>query len=124
MKSSEEKMSDESQTLRIRFRDPKEKCPDCHRKNAWNSKGVECEKCENYYHIKFQKMDKEHYAKFGDVVWMCMNCKKLPVGDYGRKRKLFERYLDDIICTVKNDPNKLLQEVNDLNPNLEFTLKT
>ena len=54
---------------------------------------------------------------------MSMNSKNLPVGDYGRKRKLFERYVDDIICTVKDDPIKLTQEVNDLNPNLEFTLK-
>ena len=69
-------------------------------------------------------MDQEHYAKFGDIVWMCMNCNNLPVGDYGRKRKLFKRYLDDlIICTVKDDPNKLFQEVNDLNPNLEKFLK-
>ena len=47
MMSSEEKLDDESQTLRMRFRDPKEKCPDCHQKIAWNSKDVECEKCEN-----------------------------------------------------------------------------
>ena len=50
-----------------------------------------------------------------------MNCKNIPVSNYGRKRKLFERYVDDIICTVKDDPNKLLHEVNDLH--LTFTLE-
>ena len=48
----------------------------------------------------------------------------MPAGDYGRKRKLFERYVDDIICTIKDDPKKLLQEVNDLHPNLELTPET
>ena len=48
----------------------------------------------------------------------------MPIGDYGRKRKIFERFLDDIICTVKDDPNKLLQAVTDLHLNLEFALET
>ena len=33
-KSFEEKLSDESQTPSVRIKDPKEKCPDCHRKIA------------------------------------------------------------------------------------------
>ena len=34
MKSFEEKLSDESQTPSVRIKDPKEICPDCHRKIA------------------------------------------------------------------------------------------
>ena len=35
------------------------------------------------------------------IVWICLNCKNLPVGDYGRKGQFFEKYVDDIICTAK-----------------------
>ena len=45
----------------------------------------------------------------------------MPVGNHGRKRKFFERFVDNITSTVKDNPNKLLQEVNDMHPNLEFT---
>ena len=47
----------------------------------------------------------------------------MPLGDYNRKWKLFERYVDDIVCAVKDDPKKLLQHVSDLQLNLEFTLE-
>ena len=40
------------------------------------------------------------------------------------KGNFSEIYVDDIICTAKNEPIKLLQEVNDLNPNLEFLPET
>ena len=43
--------------------------------------------------------------------------------DTGNKRKLFERYVDDIFCTVKDDPDKLLYRVNKLHNNLEFTIE-
>ena len=68
------------------------------------------------------KKDIKQFDKSGEVVWICMNCKNMPEGDYGGKRKL-EEYVDDIICTVKNVPSKLLREVNDLPPNLEFTFE-
>ena len=48
----------------------------------------------------------------------------MQVGDYDRNLNLFKRYVDDSIFTITDNPNKLLQEVNDLHPNLEFTLET
>ena len=68
MKSFEERLSDASQTPIVRIKDPKENCPDCHRKIAWNSTAVKCKKSKNCYHINCQDIDKEHYEKFGDVV--------------------------------------------------------
>ena len=56
--------------------------------------------------------------------WDMSKLQNMPVGDYCRKRKLSERYVDDNICTVKDNPNKLLQEVNNLHPNLDFTLES
>ena len=53
-----------------------------------------------------------------------MNCKNLPVVEYDRKWKVLESYIDDIICTVRDDPDKLLQEVNDLHSSSELTPET
>ena len=47
----------------------------------------------------------------------------MQVGDYDRNLNLFKRYVNDIIFTNKDNPNNLRREVNDLHPNLEFTLK-
>ena len=59
----------------------------------------------------------------GDVVWVCSLCKNKTDWDTGNKRKLFERYVDDIICTVKDHPDKLLNRVDKLHKNLEFTIE-
>ena len=59
----------------------------------------------------------------GNVVWVCSLCKNKTDWDTGNKRKLFERYVDDIICTVKDDPDKLLNRVDKLHNNLEFTIE-
>ena len=77
-----------------------------------------------YQIIKFQNIDKDWYEKVGIVVCIRLNCKNMPEGDYGRKHKIFERYVDDPSCTAKDDPSELLQEVNDLHPNLKFTIDT
>ena len=84
----------------------------------------ECEKCEKWVHIVCQNNSKEQYDQMGDVVWVFSHCKNKTDWDTGKKkRKLFERYVDDIICTVKDDPGKLLNRVNKLHNNLEFTIE-
>ena len=77
-----------------------------------------------YQIIKFQNIDKDRYEKVGIIDWLCLNCKNMPVGDFGRKHKIFERYVDNPSCTAKDDPSELLQEVNDLHPNVKFTIDT
>ena len=37
--------------------------------------------------------------------------------------KLFKRYVDDIICTVRGDPDEYLKFANSLHNNLQFTLE-
>ena len=54
---------------------------------------------------------KDPKKKYPGCHWICLICKNIPVGDYGGKRKLFERYVDDLICTVKNNTSKLIQEI-------------
>ena len=115
MKSFEEELSDESQSPSVTIKNPKEKCPDCHRKIAWNNKlsSVKSARTSNY-HIKCQNKNKQN-GKLG-MSFGCLNYKNMP-GDYGRKRKIFERYLDENICTVKDNPYKMLQDANDLHTN-------
>ena len=37
---------------------------------------------------------------------------------------LFLRYVDDLVRTVKGDPEKVLRAANLLHPNLQFTIET
>ena len=44
------------------------------------------------------------------------------MGHY-EEMKLFKRYVVDIICTVRVDPDKYLKFANSLHSNLQFTLE-
>ena len=59
-----------------------------------------------------------------EFVWICSYC-----AEKGRKEdtlelKLFKRYVDDIVCTVKRNPLDYLEYANFLCKNLQFTLET
>ena len=59
-----------------------------------------------------------------EIVWICSYC-----AEEGRKEdtlelKLFKRYVDDIVCTVKGNPLDYLEYANSLHKNLQFTLET
>ena len=41
-----------------------------------------------------------------------------------QQAKLFFRYVDDIVRTVKGDPEKVLRAANLLHPNLQLTIET
>ena len=41
-----------------------------------------------------------------------------------QQAKLFRSYVDDIVRTVKGDPEKVLRATNLLHPNLQFTIET
>ena len=65
---------------------------------------VECKKCENWSHIKRQNTSKKQYEKMQDCEWKCFECENSPTDNQTRKPKLFERHVDDTICTVKDNP--------------------
>ena len=58
--------------------------------------------------------------KLGDVVWKGFECENSPTDSQTRKQKLFERYVDDIICTVRDNPNNLVHLGSNLNKKMEF----
>ena len=56
-------------------------------------------------------------------VQSCTYCSnQQTVGRYD-EMKLFQRYVDDIICTVCGDPDEYLKFANSLHNNLQFTLE-
>ena len=57
---------------------------------------------------------------------MCSVCRGNDNTDINRssETKVFLRYVDDIVRTVRGDTKELLDAVDNLHPNLQFTLET
>ena len=59
-----------------------------------------------------------------ETVWYCWICKKQQEADRTVIGvKVFLRYVDDIVRTVKDDPVVILEAANKLHPNLHFTIE-
>ena len=57
------------------------------------------------------------------IVWIYIYCSnQQTVGQY-EERKLFKRYVDDIICTVRGDPDEYFNFANSLHNNPQITLE-
>ena len=100
-------------------------CPECNKKFTYRSKGVECECCLNWFHIKCGDISDDEYRNISETVWYCRKCiaireKKKSL----QQAKFFLRYIDNIVRTVKGDPEKVLRAANLLHPNLQFTIET
>ena len=56
---------------------------------------------------------------------MVMHCSQKQQEEYRAENgvKVFLRYVDDIVRTVKGDPGLVLEAANKLHPNLQFTIK-
>ena len=99
-------------------------CPCCSRKVTYRSKGVECESCRNWYHLKCGKISDDVYASITEIVWYCESCCQAKNKEKDTTQvKLFLRYVDDIVRTVRGEPSCLLDAANSLHPNLQFTLE-
>ena len=96
---------------------------DCNRRVNFLGRGIECESCKNWFHARCHKIPNEEYANMQDVVWICTYCSnQQTVGRYEEK-KLFKRYVDDIIRMVRDDPDEFLKFTISLHNNLQFTLE-
>ena len=124
MKSFEKSLQKPRKGREIKTPDTKVICVDCNRCITFRGKGVECESCKNWFHEKCQGITDTEYQTMQDIVWICSYC-----AEKGRKEdtlelKLFKRYVDDIVCTVKRNPLDYLEYANSLHKNLQFTLET
>ena len=98
-------------------------CPCCSRKVTDRSKGVECESYSNWYHLKCGKTSYDVYASITEIVWYCESCCRAKNKEKDTPQvKLFLNYVDDIVRTVRVEPNCLL-DADSLYPNLQFTLE-
>ena len=103
--------------------DKKSLCPCCSRKVTYRSKGVECESCRNWYNLKCGKISDDVYASITEIVWYCESCSRTQnKKKHTPQVKMFLRYVDDIVRTVRGEPSCLLDAVDSLLPNLQFTL--
>ena len=97
------------------------KCKDCNPRVSFRGRGVECESCKSWFHAGCQKISNEEDSNMQNVVWICTYCQQM-VGQY-EEMKLFKKYVDDIICTVRRDPDEYLKFANSLHNNLHFTIE-
>ena len=102
----------------------KEVYPGCQKKVTYRIKGVECEACLTWYHLGSGNISESEYADIDETVWYCIACKKQQEADRAENGvKVFLRYVDDIVRTVKGDPELVLEAANNLHPNLQFTIE-
>ena len=99
-------------------------CFDCNRRVTFRGKGVECESCKNWFHAKCQGITDTEYKTMQEIVWICSYCAEKGTKEDTRELKLFKRYADDIVCTVKVKSLDYLEYANSLHKNLPFTLET
>ena len=124
MKSFEKFLQKPKKGREITTPDTKVICIDCNRRVTFRGKGVGCESCNFWFHAKYQGITDTEYQTMQEIVWICSYC-----AEKGRKEdilelKLFKRYVDDIVCTVKGNPLDYLENANSLHKNLQFTLET
>ena len=86
---------------------------------------VECECCLNWYQVKCGDISDDEYRSISETVWYCRKCIAIREKNKSvQQAKLFLRYVDHIVRTVKVDPEKVLRAANLLHPNLQFTIET
>ena len=79
----------------------------------------------NWYHVKCGDISVDEYRNKSETIWYCRKCIAIrEKNKSGQQAKLFLRYVDDIVRTVKGDPEKVLRAANLLHPNLQFTIET
>ena len=59
-----------------------------------------------------------------EIVWIFSYCAETVTREDTQELKLFKRYVDDIVCTVKGNTLDYFEYANFLNKNLIFTLET
>ena len=103
--------------------DNKEVCPGCQKKVVtYRTKRVECEACLNWYHLGCGNISESEYADIAETVWYCIACKKQQEADRAENGvKVFLKYVDDIVRTVKGVPGLVFEAAKKLHLNLQFT---
>ena len=101
-------------------------CRSCEHRVTARSRGVECEVCNRCFHAKCQQISSTEFDSMKKHFWMCSFCRQNDQTDinHSYQTKVFLGNVDDIVRTVRDDTKELLDAVNNLHPNLQFTLET
>ena len=78
---------------------------------------------KTWFCAKCQKITNDKYANMQDLVCICTYCSNHQKQERSAEMKLFKMYVDDIICTVRVDPDEYLKFADSFYKNLQFTLK-
>ena len=83
-----------------------------------------CECCLNWYHVKCGDISDDEYRTIIETVWCCRKCIAIRKKNKSVLQATFlHRYIDDILRTLKGDP-EVLRTANLLHQNLQFTIET
>ena len=75
--------------------------------------------------LKCGDISDDEYRNISETVWYYRKCIAIREKNKSvQQAKLFLRYVDDIVRTVKGNPEKVLRVANFLHPNLQFTKET
>ena len=78
----------------------------------------------NWYHLGCGNILESEYADIAETVWYAYLQKKQQEADRTDNGvKLFLRYVDRIVRTVKDDPGVFLEAANKLHPILQFSIE-
>ena len=99
-------------------------CIDCNRRVISRGKLVPCESCKSWHHAKCQVITDTDFKKKQEYVWICSYCAGKDTREDTQELKSFNRYVDDLVCTVKGNHLGYLEYANSLHVMLKFTLET
>ena len=118
MKSFEESLQKPELSENISAADQNGNCNYKNRRVTSRGTRVEVDSCKKLFHAKCQMIKKEECAIMQDVVWICTYCSNQQTEERIEEMKLCKRYVDDIICTVRGDPDEYLKTATSLQKNL------
>ena len=99
-------------------------CIDCNRRVTFRGKEVECESWKNWCHAKHQDITDTEYKTMQDIVWIWSSCAEKCTKKDTQELRLFKRYVDDKVCTVRGNPLDYLEYPHSLHKILQFFLET
>ena len=101
MKPSEKNLQRTNKGRENKTPDTKGICIGCNRHVDLRGKGVNCKPRKKWFHAKCQDITDTEYKSMQEIVWICSFCAVKGQTEDRQKLKLFKKYVDDIVCTVK-----------------------
>ena len=118
MKSFEKSLQKPKEGKEIKTPDTKVVCIVCNRRFTFRGKGIECESCKTWFDAKCQGITDTDYKNMQEIVWISYYCAAEIRKEDTLELKLFKRYVDEIVCAVKENPLDYLESANSLHKNL------